>query len=141
MRRLAFLLRFIAVVQLWFGVLFTFAPGPSARLLGLAPAAPGWASWLLVMMGARFLGYGVGMLAAARDPARHVVWIDTMIGVQLVDLVATIGFLAAGDIPFPNVASALVLPVVFIAGLVAWHPRRLPQPGSPVPAAETVATP
>ena len=126
MSRLAFLLRFIAVVQLFFGVLFTFAPARAGALLGLEPSATAdWVQWLFVMMGARFLGYGVGMLVAARDPLRHQSWINTMIGIQVIDWVATVGFLIAGALPIINVASALILPVVFVAGLLWWHPRRL----------------
>ena len=128
-----FWLRFTGVVQLVFGVLFTFTPTAAGGVLGLEPVAPPWAQWLFVMMGARFLGYGVGMFVAARDPGRHLTWIDTMIGIQVIDFVATIGFLAAGDLPFAHVTSAVVLPVVFVAGLLWWHPRR----SRPHPAPET----
>lgn len=126
MSRLSFLLRFIGVVQLFFGVLFTFAPAQAGALLGLEPSATsGWVQWLFVMMGARFLGYGVGMFVAARDPLGHQSWINTMIGIQVIDWVATVGFLLAGDLPIVRVASALILPIVFVAGLLWWHPRRL----------------
>ena len=120
------LLRFIGVVQLFFGLLFTLAPAAAGGVLGLEPSAPAWAHWLFVMMGARFLGYAVGMFVAARDPGAHVTWINTMIGIQVIDFVATIGFLAAGDLPATHVASAIVLPVVFVGGLLRWHPRRTP---------------
>lgn len=140
MSRLRFMLRFIAVVQLFFGVLFTFAPGFAGALLGLEPSATAdWVQWLFVMMGARFLGYGVGMLVAARDPLRHQSWINTMIGIQVIDWVATVGYLIAGDLPLVRVASALILPVVFVAGLLWWHPRRLATVATdPVPAPATV---
>jgi hypothetical protein len=124
MTRLPVLLRAIGAVQLAFGALFLLAPTRAGDVLGLGAAAPGWASWLLVMLGARFLGFALGMVLAARDPAAHVGWIDAMILVQVLDWVGTLAFLAAGDIPLPNVASAVVLPVVFVAGLVLWHPRR-----------------
>ena len=41
MRSLRFTLRFIAIVQFFFGILFTFAPATAGGLLGLEPAAPG----------------------------------------------------------------------------------------------------
>jgi hypothetical protein len=118
------LLRVIGVVQVFFGVLFVLAPTRAGDVLGLGDPAPGWVAWLFVMMGARFLGFAAGMFWAARDPAAHVGWIDAMIGVQVLDWIGTVVFLAGGDIPLPNVASALVLPVVFVAGLLWWHPRR-----------------
>lgn len=128
------MLRFIGVVQFFFGVLFTFAPMAAGSLLGLTPAPPAWAAWLFVMMGARFLGYGFGMFIAARDPLNNQAWINTMIGIQVIDWIATIGFLAAGDLPLTNVLSALILPVVFVAGLVWWHPRRTEVVRSPAVA-------
>ena len=44
-------LRLIAIVQFVLGVGFALAPEASAHWLGLSPA-PGWANWLLGMMGA-----------------------------------------------------------------------------------------
>jgi len=124
MRGLPFMLRFIGVVQFFFGLLFTFAPTAAGDLLGLTPAPPAWVAWLFVMMGARFLGYGFGMFVAARDPIANQSWINTMIGIQVIDWIATVGFLADGDLPLANVLSALILPVIFAAGLVWWHPLR-----------------
>jgi hypothetical protein len=48
-----------------------------------------------------------------------------MIVIQVIDWVGTVGYLLAGDLPITRVASALVLPVVFVSGLLWWHPRRL----------------
>ena len=108
-------------------MLFTFAPAIAGDLLGLSPAAPGWVSWLFVMMGARFLGYGVGMLVATRDPLANPSWIITMIGIQVIDWLATVGYLLAGDLPLSRVASALILPILFVIALSWWHPQRLAQ--------------
>jgi hypothetical protein len=124
MRPLPVLLRVIGVAQLFFGVLFVLAPTRAGDVLGLGAAPPGWASWLFVMLGARFLGFAAGMFWAARDPGSHVGWIDAMIGVQALDWIGTLAFLAGGSLPMPNVASAVVLPVVFVVGLLWWHPRR-----------------
>ena len=125
MRSLRFMLRFVGVVQLFFGGLFTFAPAAAAVMLHLHPGSPGWVNWLFVMMGARFLGYGFGMFVAARDPLANLTWINTMIVIQVADWVSTIGYLLVHDVSFANVAPAAVLPVIFVAGLLRWHPRRL----------------
>ena len=125
MQPLRFMLRFIGVVQLFFGVLFTFAPAAASVVLRLHPGSPGWVNWLFVMMGARFLGYGFGMFVAARDPLANLTWINTMIVIQVADWASTIGYLLVHDVSFGNVAPAAVLPVVFVAGLLRWHPRRL----------------
>lgn len=74
-------------------------------------------------------GYAYGMVAAARDPLRNASWITTMIGVQAVDWVATVLFLARGDLTFQQVTTAAFMPVVFVAALLRWHPRRLVRRG------------
>ncbi len=125
MRPLRITLIVIGVFQLMLGALFLAAPGPVADLLGLRPAAPGWVDWLFAMMAARFLGYAVGMFAAARAPEPSVLWIDTMIGIQAIDWLATIGYLIAGEVTFAQVSTASFMPVVFVGALLWFHPRRL----------------
>jgi hypothetical protein len=114
----------IGVFQFVLGILFLAVPGTAADLFGLQPPAPPWATWLFAMMAARFLGYGYGMFVAARDPRTHVAWIDTMIVIQAIDWIATIGRLVHGDLSFRQVSTASFMPVLFIAGMLWFHPRR-----------------
>jgi hypothetical protein len=115
----------IGAFQLVLGALFLAAPAGAAQLFGLHPAAPPWVNWLFAMMAARFLGYAYGMFAAARAPRVHVGWIDTMIVIQAVDWIATLGYLAAGDVSLRQVSTAAFAPVFFIGALLWFHPRRL----------------
>lgn len=124
MRRLRTTLVIVGIFQIFFGVLFLVAPGASASMLKLQPAAPSWANWLFAMMGARFLGYGYGMFAAARSPFERVAWIDTMIAIQAVDWLATLGYLIAGELTIGQVTTAAVAPPLFILALLVFHPRR-----------------
>lgn len=119
-RRVAVTLKSIAIVQIILGVAFLFAPTGTAHLLGLAPA-PGWANWLLGMTAARFLGYGFGMLLAARQPQVHRGWIQSMIAVQLTDWILTLVYLARGEVTLAQVSTAAFLPVIWIA--VLWMNR------------------
>ncbi|MBI3687732.1 MAG: hypothetical protein HY241_10450 [Actinobacteria bacterium] len=125
MRPLRITLVTIAVFQLALGALFVIAPTHAHQLFGLAPAEPGWSDWLFAMMGARFLGFGYGMLVAARDPARHVTWINAMIVIQLIDWIATISHLIGGTVRLSQVSTASFMPVLFIAALLWFHPRRV----------------
>lgn len=121
-------LRVIGVTQLVFGLVFLLPDSPVSGLLGLRPSAPGWADWLLTMMAARFLGYAAGMFAAARAPHRHLAWINTMIAVQAIDWIATLAYLTTGSLSPSQVSTAAVLPPLFIAALLWWHPTRDRQP-------------
>ncbi|WP_326652026.1 MULTISPECIES: hypothetical protein [unclassified Streptomyces] len=126
MRALRVTLVTVGLFQLALGALFLLAPVGGAAALGLRPAAPPWANWLLAMMAGRFLGYAYGMFAAARAPRRRVAWIDTMIVIQAIDWTATLAYLAAGDLSLSQVSTAAFAPALFIAALLWFHPRRLP---------------
>lgn len=129
MRALRVTLITVGSFQLVLGGLFLVAPRPTAHLLELTPAAPAWADWLLAMMAARFLGYAYGMFAAARDPQRHLAWIDTMIVIQAIDWTATLIYLAVGDLGLRQVTAASFMPALFIAALLRFRPRRTPTAG------------
>jgi hypothetical protein len=124
LRGLRALLMVIGAVQLVLGTAFLIVPGATERLLGLSPSAPTWANWLLAMMAARCLGYGVGMFVAAQAPHRHRAWIYTMVGVQAIDWIATMAYLIPGDLGLSQVGTAAFLPVLFILGVLYWRPRR-----------------
>lgn len=125
MRTLRVSLTIIGLVQLFFGLLFLAVPGLAAVALHLTPAAPAWVNWLFAMMGARFIGYGFGMFVAARAPHERVAWINSMIAIQAVDWLATLGYLVTGTLTLGQVTTAAFLPPLFIAALVLAHPRRL----------------
>jgi hypothetical protein len=122
-RLFVFMLRFVAVVQWLLGIGFLVAPAGLAGMFGLAPA-PTWTAWLFAMMAARFLGFGYGMWWAARDPVRHVHWINAMLVIQAIDWLATLYYLAAGAVTLGQVTTAAFLPAVFIAVLLSNHPWR-----------------
>ena len=116
------MLGFIGVVQVFFGIMFTFVPNTFAGMVGLE-AAPPWALWMFTMFGARAFGFAYGMFVAMRDPARHSTWIRAMIVVQAVDWIGTLVFLLNGSLTLMQVSTATVLPVIFIATLVTQFPR------------------
>jgi len=121
-RLLAATLWFVAAVQLVLGAAFLAAPEQAAHALGLSPA-PGWANWLFGMMAARFLGFGFGMTVAARNPAGARSWIAVMIGVQTIDWIVTLKYLALGAVTLAQVSTASLLPVLFVIALAVAMPR------------------
>lgn len=112
----------VAVFQMVLALAFLFAPGPFAAAVGLAPAA-GWAPWMFAMFSARALGFAYGCLVAFRNPIAGRSWITAMIGVQAIDWIATVWFIAAGTITVTQASTAAFMPLLFIAGLVAGYPR------------------
>jgi len=112
----------IAAFQIVFGSLFLFAPHYYGSLVGL-PEIPDWAGWIFAMFGARAFGFAAGLILAMRDPHRHRAWIGIMIGVQALDLAATVAVVATGAITASQASTALFMPAVFVIALWATFPR------------------
>jgi hypothetical protein len=122
MRPLRVTLVMIGIVQIFFGLPFVVAPGLYSVVLHLS-SAPSWTMWFFVMNGARFLAMGYGMFLAARDPIKHIAWINAMIGIQALDWLGTMYSLATGAITLAQATDAPFLPVLFIGALLLWYPR------------------
>jgi hypothetical protein len=122
MRSLRVTLVIIGIVQVFFGLPFVVAPGLFSLLLHL-PGAPAWTAWFFVMNGARFLALSYGMFLAARDPVKHVAWINAMIVVQILDWLGTMYSILTGAITLAQAATASFLPVIFVVALLIWYPR------------------
>jgi hypothetical protein len=112
----------IAIVQTALGAVFLI-PGGFATALSL-PDAPAWTDWIFVMLAARCLGFGFGMFVAWRNPAGNQSWVTAMIGVQAIDWIGTISYLALGTVTLATVTTAAFLPLLFIAVLVVNLPNR-----------------
>lgn len=114
---------FIGIVQVVLGVVFAFAPAGFGAMMDLAQA-PAWTYWMFGMFSARAWGFAYGMFLAARDPERHIAWIQAMIGVQIVDWLGTMYFVLTGVLTLAQVSSASFLPLIFIGMLVVFYPRQ-----------------
>lgn len=113
MKVLNFTLRFIGTVQLALGIIFLLFPQQFASFSQLEQL-PGWGLWMFTQMGARFIGYGIGMFAAATNPRKYLLWIETMIGIQLIDWIGTMVYLMNGSVTLSQVSTAPFLPILFI---------------------------
>lgn len=124
------LLWIIAASQLVLAALTLFAPIPFFAWMGLTPPAPD-NGYMIGMLGARFLAYGIGMvmLARAANPSRF--WIANMVLIQAVDLALGLVYTALGIIPFAVAAFPMINAALFSTG-VGLSLARMPstQPAS-----------
>lgn len=130
-------LAIITAFQVVLAVAFVAAPDQFAAALDL-PATPPWAAWMFAMFSARALGFAYGGILAFRDPVRHRSWVTAMIGVQAIDWIATMAFIASGAITLSQATTAAFMPVLFIVGLAWGYPRG--SQASPVASRESVIT-
>jgi len=122
MRKLTVLLWIIGIVQLVLGVLFLVAPQAIIGWMGLTiPAAD--AGYILGMLAARFIAYGIGMFYIARNPQGNRFWINNMILIQVIDLAVGLFYTLNGTITLSVSAFAMFNATVFIILLLLWRPK------------------
>lgn len=120
--KLKVVLRIIGVVQLILGVLYLLIPTRFLALQGLStPGADN--AYPLGMLAARFLAYGIGMFYIARDPEKNQFWINNMVLIQAVDLLAGIFYTATGVVSIANSVFPMFNAMVFIVLLLLWRPK------------------
>jgi hypothetical protein len=121
------------VYNIAWGAVMALAPEWSLGLLGVAPPSKEVWPQLWACIGMIVGVYGVGYLAAARDPARH--WPMVLVGL-LGKVFGPIGFALAaarGQLPWSMVATILTNDVLWWVpfSMMLWHAARAAQPAPP----------
>ena len=122
MKKLQGLLILIGIVQLVLGALFLFAPQAIMGWMGLAvPAADN--GYILGMLAARFIAFGIGMFWCARAPEQNLFWINNMILIQVIDLAVGVYYTATGVVDIASSAFPMFNATLFIILLTLWRPK------------------
>lgn len=127
MKKLQILLIVIGVVQLILGAAFLLAPSLTLRGMGIS-VPPADVNYMLGMLAARFIAYGVGMFWAARDPQANIFWISNMILIQVIDLAAGIFYTANGTVSLEVSAFPMFNATVIAILLWFWRPKTAARP-------------
>ncbi|MFC1660952.1 hypothetical protein ACFL3S_05790, partial [Gemmatimonadota bacterium] len=91
---------------------------------------PGYQAYLLRILGVGLLVPSVFLIAAARDPLRHIRWVKFAIVWSALLAVMGIYSLVQGDVGFAQVGIGVIGDVVVaVALLVAYPWRMLPRQG------------
>lgn len=117
MRFLRVALAVLGIIQIANGIIYLAAPSSVATMLGVGTAAPHWVDFVLATCGARNIGYGIGLLVAARTPRRHQLWITAMLAIQIIDFVAALAYIADGSLPLQHVGPLAALPLLWVVVL------------------------
>lgn len=121
MTRLKTLLSIVAVSQFVLGAMTLFAPGPFFNWMGLTVPPPD-NQYMLGMLAARFIAYGLGMVWLARQETPDRFWIRNMVLIQVVDFAVGLYYLANGIIGADVAAFPMFNAAVFAALLWIWTP-------------------
>lgn len=122
MQKVKILLRVIGVVQIVLGLALLFAPAYFLEWMGLS-VPPSDVNYMLGMLSARFLAYGLGMFFIARAPEQNMFWINNMILIQIVDLAVGVFYTLTGTLGLAISAFPMFNASLFIILLLLWRPK------------------
>jgi hypothetical protein len=120
----------LKVVLIIYGVILILAgladiiiPDQVAEGYGIGEI-PGYAKWMAAGMGAIFIAAGVWVIAAGRDPLRHIYWVKFVITKSILAVVVTVYSIAQGYVDFSQVGGLIILDAVFAVAFLALYPWR-----------------
>ena len=123
MKNLTYLLYIVGVIQIVLGIFHLFAPEFFLKSTGhTIPEADIY--YPLAMLAARFIAYGIALIYIAKEAAKHVLWIQFMILIQLIDLGAGIFYTMARIVPLADSAFPMFNATWIIVLLYLWMPTK-----------------
>lgn len=134
------MIKALRVVMIVFGAIGIFAglsniviPDQGARLYGFGEIAD-YVRWISALGGASFVAAGVWVIAASRDPIRHIYWVKFEITKSLLFVVVTAYSIIRGYVGFNQVGVLLILFAIFAALFLVFYPWRAARVSGAVPA-------
>lgn len=106
----------IAASQIILGLLFLCDPAAMFQILGVTAPAVG-VHYVLGMLAARFLVYGGIMLFILRDLQQNRLWLDGMMAIQAIDLIAGLHYTATGAVSLGGSAFPMANASLFLVAL------------------------
>ena len=111
------------VIGILFGLAFIFFPHELGDMMGYEKG-PDYVPYFLVALGGCFIAPSVFIIAAARDPLRHISWVKFAILWSVLCLVTGLYSVIQGYVDFGQAGMSIIIDAVFTAALLVFYPWR-----------------
>lgn len=112
-----------AAIGIVYGLVFIIAPGQTLSTFGPGKW-PAYAPYFLMLLGNSYIVSGVFVIIAARDPLKHILWLQLAIAWSLLDALGAFYFMIWGEVNFSQAELGLVIDIIFVVAFLALYPRR-----------------
>jgi len=118
-----------AAVAILVGLAYIFIPRQLGEMGGFEKG-PAWVAYILALLGVCFVATGAFVIVAAvRDPLKHIKWVQFAIVVTILIVVVAVSSIMRGLVTFSQEGPLLIVNAVFAVVFLALYPWRA-KPGT-----------
>jgi len=113
-----------AAIAILVGLAYIFFPSQLGEMGGFEKG-PAWVHYILALLGICYIAAGAFVIVAAvRDPLKHIMWVQFAIAVAILIVVVAAYSIMRGFVTFEQEGMLLVFNAVFAVALLALYPYR-----------------
>ena len=127
-RALKVVLIVYGVINILLGLAFILAPYQAASLMGFGEIAD-LGVYVGALYGATAIAASVWLIAAGRDPLRHITWVKFAILWSILLAVAGLYLVVRGAVDFSQAGVGIIIDAVFAAAFLVFYPWRAARGG------------
>ena len=111
------------VIGILFGLVYIFIPQQFGEMMGYGEG-PAWIMYMSAGLGVCLIAPSVFLIAAARDPLRHIYWVKFAILWAVLGLVIALYSTIRGYVGFDKTGMEIIMQAVFLAAFLVFYPWR-----------------
>ncbi len=111
------------VIHALLGLVVVVAPSQTAIMMGFGEIT-GFGLYIAPLWGTALIAASVWIIAAGRDPLRHIAWVKFVILLSLLGLVVQLYSVVQGAVDFSQAGVGIIEDAVFAAAFLAFYPYR-----------------
>ena len=112
-----------SMIVILFGLGFLFAPGKFCSMSGFENPAP-YVPFFLALLGMGYIVVGFFVIVAARNPLKHIMWVQMAIVWTPLDAVVALFYIVKGNVSFSQAGAAPILHGILTVALLIFYPWR-----------------
>ena len=84
-----------------------------------------WAHFVgLALLGNMYIITSIFVILAARDPLKHILWVQCAIAGSLMDMIAGLVLIIRGVLPFSQAGDVIIINLILVPALLIFYPWR-----------------
>ncbi|HEX8873661.1 MAG TPA: hypothetical protein VF780_03460 [Nitrosospira sp.] len=112
-----------AVIGFLYALVFILFPNQLLGMFGVSPV-PNYVQFFMVLLGNAYILSGIFVILAARDPLKHILWVQLAMAWAVLDLVASLVFIIRGNLTFLQAGNAVIVDIIILAAFLIFYPWR-----------------